>query len=191
MFFPFFAKTFHPLSSHRHSVTDALGSSFLRRQKEEGDNEEGKEEEEKDDEEDDEEEEDAPLNQYGKIPSSFIVISADGLDGTIDLEGYEKREDKGVANGYCPLDENTKGPSDNLSLTSADPIEKGVASAGTSTEIARADHIHPTDTTRAADNAWMCSFAEYSFDVFIVAAKRAFEGIIDHIANTRCLSLRI
>ncbi len=28
----------------------------------------------------------APLNEYGKIPSSYIAIDADGLEGTIDLE---------------------------------------------------------------------------------------------------------
>jgi len=37
---------------------------------------------------------------------------------------------------------------------SATPVVNGTAAVGTSLRFARGDHVHPTDTTRAADNSY-------------------------------------
>ena len=51
------------------------------------------------------------------------------------------------------LDGIATGATANTAASSA-PIMDGTAAAGTSTDYARADHVHPTDTTRQAKNSY-------------------------------------
>lgn len=42
--------------------------------------------------------------------------------------------------------------SSNIELSDIDPLMDGIASAGISEKVSRADHVHPTDTSRLAAN---------------------------------------
>ena len=55
------------------------------------------------------------------------------------------------ANGWT--DSGTPYPSDATPLSDSAPIMDGTAAAGSSSDAARADHVHPTDTSRASTQA--------------------------------------
>ena len=44
-------------------------------------------------------------------------------------------------------------------LSSTNPLANGIAAFGTSTTVSRADHVHPTDTSRAATSGTLAQFA--------------------------------
>ncbi|KAH7820929.1 uncharacterized protein MONOS_9169 [Monocercomonoides exilis] len=99
-----------------------------------------------------------PLDNNGKIASSYLTISEDMIDLTgIELEGYEKTTNKDKANGYAGLDESGKLSvnvlPDELSekAGTSNPLMDGSVNVGTSDKFAREDHIHPSDSSKAND----------------------------------------
>ncbi|KAH7830566.1 uncharacterized protein MONOS_1528 [Monocercomonoides exilis] len=101
-----------------------------------------------------------PLDNNGKIASSYLTISEDMIDLTgIELEGYEKTTNKDKANGYAGLDESGKLSvnvlPDELSekAGTSNPLMDGSVNVGTSDKYAREDHIHPSDSSKANDES--------------------------------------
>lgn len=70
--------------------------------------------------------------------------------------GYvpEDTANKGSASGYAPLDSGSQVPAVNLPIeASTTPVMDGSANVGTATTVSASDHVHPTDTSRAASGA--------------------------------------
>ena len=79
-----------------------------------------------------------------KVPSEKLV--KDTLDGKVD-----KETGKGLFSGsYTDLTNKPTIPEG--SSTATDIQMDGTQSAGSSTKYAKADHVHPTDTSRAASS---------------------------------------
>lgn len=72
----------------------------------------------------------------------------DTLQGEFDLHGHEISEISGLQDALDGKAGTSHGTHVTFSTTA--PVVDGTASAGSATTVARSDHKHPTDTTRAA-----------------------------------------
>ena len=83
----------------------------------------------------------------------FAETAADVQQIPADLNDYVYCIETGTiwvygANGWA--DSGKAYPTTSTPLSSSTPLQDGTASAGSSNEAARGDHVHPTDTSRAA-----------------------------------------
>ena len=67
---------------------------------------------------------------------------------------------------------------------SSEPLEDGVASVGTSDDYARADHVHPTDTTRAAESDLTTHVGDTTAHVTAAEREQWNERGIEYIVGT-------
>lgn len=88
-------------------------------------------------------------NSTNPVTSGGVYTS---LDNKVD-----KETGKGLSTNDFTTEEKTKlagiesGAQVNPSAASTDPLMDGTASAGSSSDYARGDHVHPTDTSREED----------------------------------------
>ncbi len=99
----------------------------------------------------------------GVYPLSSWTVTGGQFAAPVDLRASLGRDfyytaenlaNRGAAGGYAPLDVNSLVPAVNLppypGAASTTPNMDGAAAVGTSSAYARADHVHPSDTSRVA-----------------------------------------
>lgn len=99
----------------------------------------------------------AQMNAVNSGITSTKVSKYDGYESTINgkatkettLSGY------GITDAYTKTetDDAIADAMDGITPSSTKPAMDGTASAGSSTDYARGDHVHPTDTSRASASA--------------------------------------